>query len=125
MIRPAIRAHIDTHSRRVQRIAQNELVFRRLNDRFEEVRIEAIRESTADAVMSAVCECGEAKCFAPIELPLSEYRRIRDGRLGGRRFIVMPGHQISQVETVVETHRGFSVVEKPEEAAELARRGDG
>jgi hypothetical protein len=117
-----ITADREIHSRRAKRIAENELVFRQLNDRFEEVRIEATRDRAADAVMAAVCECGDAQCFAPIELPLVEYDRIRRDRQGDRRFIVKPGHEIPEVETVVETQTDYSVVEKPEGAI---RRGDG
>jgi hypothetical protein len=98
----------DRDAKSKQRIAENELLFRGLNERIEEVT-----GSWDDATLSAVCECGDALCFAPINLPLAEYKRIVRESPSGRRFIVKPGHEILDVETLVERHDGYSVVEKP------------
>jgi putative heme degradation protein len=103
-------------TRREQRIVENELLFRSLNE-----RIEQLTESWQNATMAAVCECGDAECFAPIDLPLAEYERILRDRSSGRRFIVKPGHEIPDVEMLVERHVDYFVVEKPPEATEVAR----
>jgi len=94
-------------TKRKQRISENELLFRGLNERIEDVA-----EAADDPTMSAVCECGDALCFAPINLPLAEYKRIRDDP-SGHRFIIKPGHEIPDVETQVERHDNYAVVEKP------------
>lgn len=98
---------MDRDATRAKRIADNELLFRSLNERIEEVA-----GSSGYATMSAVCECGDALCFAPISMPLTEYERVRDSPTG-RRFLVKPGHEIPDLETVVERHDTYSVVEKP------------
>jgi hypothetical protein len=102
-----MRAEVDRDAKRKQRISENELLFRGLNERIEEVA-----ESGDDSTMSAVCECGDALCFAPINLPLAKYKRIRDDP-SGHRFIIKPGHEIPDVETQVERHDNYAVVEKP------------
>ena len=40
---------------------------------------------------------------------------------GGRRFVVKPGHEIPDVETIVERRESYIIVEKPAEATDLAR----
>jgi hypothetical protein len=100
--------HLARDAKRKERLAENELLFRALNQRIEEVA-----DSRDDATMSAVCECGDAHCFAPISLPLAEYERIVRDSPSGSRFVVKPGHEIPDVETVVERHDKYTVVEKP------------
>jgi hypothetical protein len=104
---------------REQRIAENELLFRSVNERIEE-----LTESWSQAAMSAICECGDKDCFAPIDLPADEYRSLLGSERSGRRFIVLPGHEIPDVETVVERHEDYLIVEKPAEAVEIARDRD-
>jgi hypothetical protein len=72
--------------------------------------------------MTAVCECGDASCSEQIELDLPTYERIR---AEPTLFIVRRGHEIPDVEDVVEQHEGFDVVRKHEGGpAELARERD-
>ena len=66
--------------------------------------------------MTAVCECGHADCLAPIELRLADYHRIRSDR----HFIVLPGHEIPDVEKIDHRDPAYVVVEKPADANELA-----
>ena len=106
---------MEREAKRKERIAENELLFRALNERIEEVT-----ESWKDATMSAVCECGDSLCFAPINLPVADYERILRDPLGNR-FIVKPGHEINDVETVVERHDTYAVVEKPAEVTTHGR----
>jgi hypothetical protein len=98
----------EREAKRRQRISENELLFRGLNDRIEEVA-----GSDGYPTMSAVCECGDALCFAPINLPLTEYKQFQRDSPSGSRFIVKPGHEIPDVETLVERHDGYTIVEKP------------
>jgi len=98
----------DREAKRKHRILENELLFRGLNDRIEEVA-----GSEGDPTMSAVCECGDALCFAPINLPLAQYKQLRRDSTSGSRFIVKAGHEIPDVETIVERHDSYFVVEKP------------
>ena len=104
---------------RARRIGENEILFRDVNERVTEV-------SGAFAVvlpdLEIVCECGSVACSERIHLSPDEYARVR---ADGARFMVKPGHEIPDVETVVERHGEYDVVEKDEgEPAELARAHD-
>lgn len=90
------------------RIARNEATFRNSNYRIGDAASEAGRRSG-----SFFCECGRSDCRGHVELLLTDYHRIREH---DRRLFVLPGHEVADVETVVERHPGFNVVEKPGEA---------
>jgi hypothetical protein len=104
---------------RARRIGENEILFRDVNERVTEV-------SGAFAVvlpdLEIVCECGALTCTERIRISAEEYARLR---ADGARFAVKPGHEIPDVETVVERHGGYDVVEKDEgDPATLARSYD-
>jgi hypothetical protein len=67
------------------------------------------------------CECARLGCNKLIELRAAEYERIR---AHPRRFLIAPGHEVPGAETVVETHDSYIVVEKVDEAGELAEATD-
>jgi hypothetical protein len=104
---------------RTRRIGESEALYRSVNEKIEALSAAfgAITET-----MSVVCECGDASCAQQIEVSIAEYERIRsDSTL----FIIRPGHEIPDVEEVVEEHDGFHVVRKVEgDAAKLARETD-
>ena len=54
-------------------------------------------------------------------IPLAEYERLRSDK---RRFAFVHGHEIPEVETVVERRDGFFVVEKHDGVLTIAN-GDG
>ena len=56
-----------------------------------------------------MCECGAPACRERIEIPLAEYRAIRDR---DRHYAVAHGHDLPEIERVVERAPGYSVVEK-------------
>ena len=92
--------------RREKQLARNEALFRVLNEKIEDVN-----ESFAPVAGSHVwvCECGDATCIQQIEMSAEEYQALRANPL---RFAVRPGHEIPDVETVVENHSSYLVVEK-------------
>jgi hypothetical protein len=89
--------------------ARNEEVFRSINERIEE----GAKQHGVQQVLPFHCECATQACLQTIELPPTEYDRIASHRA---RFVVVPGHELSSVETVVENHSGYLVVEKTGEA---------
>ncbi len=100
-----------------QRLASNEVVFRDVNEAIESGKIPAeVQEATAFR-----CECGELGCNDLIELTIGEYERVR---AHSRRFLVTIGHQRQEIETIVETHPGYAVVEKRDEAGQVAEETD-
>jgi hypothetical protein len=56
-----------------------------------------------------------------IELTIGKYERIR---AHPRRFFVALGHDVPEVETIVERYENYVVVEKREEAGRLAEATD-
>jgi hypothetical protein len=100
-----------------RRIAANEAVFRDVNDAIRRGQWPG-EEGSPSAFR---CECARLDCSMLIELTPREYERIRNH---GRRFVVRPGHERPEVETVVEIQPGYVVVEKRDEAGRLAEATD-
>jgi hypothetical protein len=69
-----------------------------------------------------VCECDDTSCAESLEITEAEYA---DVRADGARFVVLPGHQLPDVERVVDGNGRFLVVEKVGAAAEVALAADG
>jgi hypothetical protein len=101
---------------REDRIGLNEAVFREVNE-----RIEGLAETfdLMSAPLDLVCECGEATCVERITMSHPEYEQLRsDAHL----FAVYPGHEVPDIERVVDRQKSYYVVEKdvgvPERIAE-------
>jgi hypothetical protein len=86
-----------------RRLAHNEQLFREVNDAREDAAPDEATELTL------VCECSDRSCTGRITLRVAEYERVRGSE---RRFIVLPGHEIPELERVVEDRGTFEVVEK-------------
>jgi hypothetical protein len=100
----------------LERRTENESVFRRVNE-----TIEAATDLGASTAVF-LCECWNANCRQTLELAITEYERVRQH---ATRFIVAPGHEMSDDEgRVVERRLTYSIVEKEGYAAALARASD-
>jgi hypothetical protein len=97
---------------RKKRIALNETVFREVNEQIERLSREVL-QTDRDETMSIVCECGEIACVERLSVPVGEYERIRVNPL---LFFVIAGHEIPDVEDVVEQTDAYLVVRKRPEA---------
>jgi hypothetical protein len=107
---------------RQQREAENELRFRSINEQIENVADELFEgEPPAPEAHDFVCECGDSGCTAPIAMTLSEYETVR---ASGRRFLVAPEHVDAALERVVDRGSRYWIVEKTDEAGELAEDDD-
>jgi hypothetical protein len=90
--------------RKVARAAAAEVNGRQVN--------EAIERGTREAGSAVfVCECGKLGCTETVELTISEYEEVRSGF---ERFLVVPGHQMEEIEDVVERYEEYLVVAKRE-----------
>ena len=94
---------------REERLAANEARFREINE-----SAQPQRESRGTGRF--VCECGDRSCMAWLEVPVDVYLRVRQNP---RHFLVLPTHEIPDIETIVERGDGYFVVEKPEEVAHI------
>jgi hypothetical protein len=104
---------------RARRIGLNEAMFRTVNEQIEELNKQLA--GISDRTMHVVCECGDAECMERLVVSLDDYERIRgDSTL----FLVAPGHEIPQVEDVVEQEQEWTVVRKKPGPAALAEETD-
>jgi hypothetical protein len=90
---------------RKMRIAANEALFREVNEQREAV----IAEGPTQGRFEVICECGTGSCSEPISVRVNDYELVRSHPTW---FIVTPGHEIEDVEDVVQWHNAFNVVEK-------------
>ena len=105
-----------------ERVARNEALFREFNERVERVADASdLREEGDSLRIEFVCECGNLDCLERVELTRAAYEEVRSDP---RRFVVVPGHEDLDVARVVGRAGGYLVVEKQEEAAEVAIEHD-
>jgi hypothetical protein len=74
-----------------------------------------------DAPVGFRCECARLGCNRLVELSVREYEEIREHPTW---FVLVPGHETPDVETVVETRPGYVIVEKRDEAGRVAEATD-
>ena len=80
----------------------NEATFRRVNEGME-------AGQDPEGMLAFVCECGRLGCNKLVELTRTEYEAVRTNP---RRFAIVDGHQIEEVEDVVARTDRYIVVEK-------------
>ena len=101
---------------RKRRIAHNEVAFREVNERVNEISADALADE-----LELVCECGRSTCTEAIRMRSGAYEALRANPL---HFVVRPGHEIDEVERVVGERDDYRVVMKIEVGARVAREAD-
>lgn len=96
---------------RRRRLTENEVLFRRLNGRIEELnRVAQMVEDPPHAEQAAfLCECSLTECRERIALGVDAYARAH---ATPDRFIVVPGHETEEIEQVVARRTDYLVVVK-------------
>jgi hypothetical protein len=117
--RPAffLPTHSDNDAARAARVAENESIFRRANEKLEK----RFREFEAEGLTPFLCECGDAACTQVIRLTLDEYEGVRGHPA---HFAIVSGHQILVAERVVEQNERYDVVEKTDVGRQVAEASD-
>lgn len=120
----AARAEAEPHAsegvevpKRDLRLAQNEILFRSVNERLAA----GDGSGPSPSVLELVCECSDSECLKVLRIEAAEYEWIRQNP---RHFAVLPGHEAPAVEDVVERHEQFVVVEKHVETHEQVEAAD-
>src|SRR3954451_9748646 len=104
---------------RARKIGENEALYRSINEKIEDLNRAF---GTVTETMAVVCECGKLECTEQIELDLPTYERVRSEPT---HFVVVPGHELPDVEEVVDRADGYNILRKnPGGPAELARDTD-
>jgi hypothetical protein len=84
------------------RIAHTEALFRDVNERIAETAQRFGADET-----QFVCECADPACTERVPATLDEYERVRQD---GAHFLLVPGHEDTRVERVVERPRRRSLI---------------
>ena len=100
-----------------RRLAPNETVFREVNEGIERGQWPG---EDAEPVRFR-CECARLGCNLLLEPSLTDYEHVRSHP---RRFLMIEGHEVLDLEKVVQREPGYVVVEKLDEAGEHAEEAD-
>jgi hypothetical protein len=100
-----------------RRLARNEGLFRETNEAIERGQW---RDDPAKPVRFR-CECSRLQCNEPVAVTLGDYEQVRGFP---RRFLLVEGHEMPEIETVVSRAEGYVVVEKHHAAGETAAATD-
>jgi hypothetical protein len=98
---------------REERIVNNEALFRSANERMAAWE----EQHTEEPAEPYFCECADPDCREKVSLHQHEYEAVR---AHSRRFFVVAGHETPDVETVIDEHDGWIVVEKDPEVTDVA-----
>jgi hypothetical protein len=86
---------------RVERVAQTERFFRAVN--------EEIAANDGHGTTLFLCECGNPACAEGLELTADALHNLH---AESGFFVVLPGHEIADLETVVDRQNGYLVVRR-------------
>ena len=104
---------------RVRRVGENEALYRLVNERIKTL---SAGVATRAREFGVICECATLSCKTQIMITPEVYEQTR---ALSDHFIVLRGHQLDDIERVVEDHETFFVIEKtPEEAKRIAEATD-
>jgi hypothetical protein len=102
-----------------KRQIENEMIFRRLNEKlidgFDEQDTLHIADNNPQLIrddnlpIQFTCECSDENCVERIAIKYSEYQEIHKNR---KSFIVKLDHEVNLIEKVVQTENKYSVVKK-------------
>jgi hypothetical protein len=110
----------DTSSER--RLAENEVMFRQLNQQihegYEETNRLAVEDNQPEFLVNPAhldtpilffCECADEKCVERVRLNVHDYDQIH--RVPNN-FVIVPGHEVASIEEVVSETPDYVVVRK-------------
>jgi len=107
---------------REERLGANEALFREVNGGVAEVDEQFVADDTRGSRYDFNCECGDRACAEQIALTTAEYEAVR---AEPSWLAVVPGHEVPDMERIVERHPTYLVVEKQDgDAEEIARETD-
>jgi hypothetical protein len=92
----------------LERLARNQALFREVNERLLE-----LSESFQDGSMHFVCECSSEDCTLTINMNHKEYESVRSH---STFFVIATGHEILEIEKIIDRHDGWTIVQKVAES---------
>jgi hypothetical protein len=103
-------------SERAERIALIEAAFRIANE-----RMAAWEEVRADAEELYFCECSDLECRRKGPLTRAQYESVRSRP---QWFLIVPGHEVPDLEEVVQRGDAHCIIEKPELVVDIVEGTD-
>ncbi|MGI9019243.1 MAG: hypothetical protein ACR2G3_00850 [Solirubrobacterales bacterium] len=103
---------------RERRLVLNEALFRAANERaagWEE-------RHQLEGIELYQCECANVDCREKVPLRRIDYERVRED---STHFFIAPDHEVLDVESVIERHEDWLVVQKNPEVQGIAEATDG
>jgi hypothetical protein len=95
---------------RDDRRVENELMFAKLNEQYESsVKDHLNANDFQSHVLNYFCECSDIKCFEHVPVTIAEYHKIHERP---ELFVVKPGHEQTDIETVTDRTADYVVVAK-------------
>ncbi len=88
----------------LERLARNQVLFREVNERLREMLLDHLADMT-----EFQCECSNPECTKTVPLWVAEYERVRSRP---NQFVIVPDHDLAQIERAVWVCDRFFVVEK-------------
>ena len=89
----------------LERLVVNQSLVREVNERIFDVHGEAKVSEFAEFL----CECSRDACIDVVPMTLEEYEGVRSG---ATLFLVRPGHELEEIEHVLDRNDRFVLVEK-------------
>ena len=99
---------------REERLACNEILFREIS---ESIEVVAQSQGAGDHVFDFMCECTNVDCTLSLPLALAVYE---DTRGAPDLFLVAPGHDLPEIEDIVQRGDGYQVVRERGDVARFA-----
>jgi hypothetical protein len=100
-----------------ERLALNEAMFRAGNERMAQWEERHFGEEFEEYF----CECADVECREKIKLTFTDYERVRRNSV---HFLVVSGHELPDIETVIEEREGWSIIEKNPEVQAIVEATD-
>jgi hypothetical protein len=88
----------------LEQLVRNQLLLREVNERIGEVA-----NAWGGEAPEFLCECSNDDCAETLPVSLPKYKGIRSFP---NLFMILPGHEILEVDCIVEEQAGFTLVEK-------------
>ena len=88
----------------LERLARNQVLFREVNERLREMMLDHLADLT-----EFQCECSNPECTETVPLWVAEYERVRSRP---NQFVIVPDHDLAQIERAVWVCDRFFVVAK-------------
>jgi hypothetical protein len=102
---PAYARSTGTGRDRARLKADNQALFREVNDRIAEISNQL--GDRGPGALDVLCECSRPDCVSRIALTSEEYDEVR---ASADTFVVLVGHQDDELEDVVAANERFAVV---------------